>query len=390
MPTAQPSQTARHPALGAAVVHAGGAGVRFAAENAERVRRVEGVAYSGGVVTKFGVRMVVDLATAKWSGPIAMLIDHGKDGGTGTRVGFCNDLRIENDQLVIADGRMLDNEEARRIVADADAGFPFKLSIWMGDDTQWEHLPEGRTAKVNGRLVAGPLEIARHATIEEITFTAVAVDTNTKAAVLARLSGMDKGMTMATDTAPETLADDAETPSEEQLAADGMIAIADLTPEYLREHHPDLVAALVEGAEEAGEGADAAPVTASEQMSAPYPYEERLAAFEKLAADRPTLALTGVRAKMNEEQFSALVESVTRAEAAVNAKGNPPAQGDPAQSGGGATFSADTPAKQIWDATPQVRAKFAASGIGGFTKWLDNERKEGRDTNDSLKDIGCA
>lgn len=90
-----------------------------------------------------------------------------------------------------------DNAHAQEVVSQAKNGFRWQASIGASVDRR-EFLDAGKRATVNGREVAGPMVIAREATIFEISFVPIGADSQTSASVAAstNLGQSHKGTTM--------------------------------------------------------------------------------------------------------------------------------------------------------------------------------------------------
>jgi hypothetical protein len=139
------------------------------------------VAYTGGPMRVAGWRypVVVDLAglaVPRQNAPIRE--------SHGARVGHAESIRVEAGQLVAAGVISCTGQVAREVVADAKNGFPWQASIGASVE-QFEFIKEGQAVTVNGRALAGPLNIVRKATLGEISFVDIGADGNTSASVAA-------------------------------------------------------------------------------------------------------------------------------------------------------------------------------------------------------------
>lgn len=144
-------------------------------------RKVRGVAYSGEVITghSYWEAVIFDLATTKVEGRIPLLVDHDRSKRAGFAV-----LAITGDRIEIQDAELLDNDTGRGVAADADAGFPWQLSVHI-QPSRIERLDSGQMATVNGRTVEGPATIFRNSLIREVSFTPTGADHRTAAQVFA-------------------------------------------------------------------------------------------------------------------------------------------------------------------------------------------------------------
>lgn len=73
---------------------------------------------------------------------------------------------------------------AQEVLSLAKNGFPWQASIGAAIDRR-EFLEQGKTAKINGQSVTGPLILVRAATLREISFVPLGADPNTSAAIAA-------------------------------------------------------------------------------------------------------------------------------------------------------------------------------------------------------------
>jgi hypothetical protein len=145
-------------------------------------RKVRGVAYSGGVVTghSYWDRVAFDLDTTEVDARIPLLVDHD----SSQRAGYAS-LDIAGGVVSIGDDTaLLDNPVGRQVAADADAGFPWQLSVHIRP-ARLHRLEPGESAEVNGQLMDGPLTIFRNNRIREVSLTPTGADHRTHAQVFA-------------------------------------------------------------------------------------------------------------------------------------------------------------------------------------------------------------
>ena len=157
-------------------------------------RRFSMVAYTGGPMQLSGWRypVVVDLegiSLGKQRRPI--LLDHTRD--VDFVIGQTDQLTVGNNQLLVNGQVLGDSPKAKQVVALNDKGFAWQASIGARAE-QVEFLAEGKTAVVNGREVAGPVNIARRALLGEISFVVLGADDNTSAQISASQFHEDQAM----------------------------------------------------------------------------------------------------------------------------------------------------------------------------------------------------
>jgi hypothetical protein len=151
----------------------------------QKLRRFTMTAYTGGDMQLAGWRypVVVDLQglqVGKQRRPI--LLDHTRD--VDFVMGQTDSIAVMNEQLVVAGQVMGDSPKARQVIALNDRGFAWQASIGARAE-QVEFVPEGKTSQANGREFAGPVNIARRATLGEISFVVLGADENTSAQIAA-------------------------------------------------------------------------------------------------------------------------------------------------------------------------------------------------------------
>jgi len=141
-----------------------------------------GVAYAGGVV-KLGYfgKIIVDLASFKTQSKTPMLFHHD-----GKKIVGHGKVNIEDGKLTVEGFVYNDDKspEGQSIVSKFRKGFPWKLSIgWIWETRQF--LSKGVKAKVNGKTVSGPITILSGNVLDEISFTGIPADRNTKVKIAA-------------------------------------------------------------------------------------------------------------------------------------------------------------------------------------------------------------
>ncbi|TWU61979.1 hypothetical protein [Crateriforma conspicua] len=147
------------------------------------LRKFSMVAYTGGAMRLGGwpYPVVVDLAglrVTRKSRPIL------KDHDRGSIVGHTDDIKISDRSLEVAGVISGVGATAQEVIATSENGFPWQASLGASAD-KVVFIPEGKTAKANGRDHNGPLYIARKSTLGEVSFVALGADDNTEARVAA-------------------------------------------------------------------------------------------------------------------------------------------------------------------------------------------------------------
>tara|TARA_R110000782_G_scaffold30348_7_gene75541 strand:+ start:9065 stop:11074 length:2010 start_codon:yes stop_codon:yes gene_type:complete len=181
------------------------------------------VAYTGGPMKVSGWRhpVVIDLAGLHIPSP-SRPIRFGHDAAAG--VGHTDAVAVEAGQLIATGMISRDTAAAREVVVSARNGFPWQASVGASVEA-FEFLRENQTATVNGREVAGPLNIVRKATLGEISFVDLGADGATTATIAAGAepnpgTGPSAGETPETPASPPTPAPDPVREMRAQVAAE--------------------------------------------------------------------------------------------------------------------------------------------------------------------------
>jgi len=148
-----------------------------------RLRRFTATAYNGGpmVPRGFDRPVVVDLSGVRVaSGNRPILKDHDQAQIVGHTTAIkVGDRRISATGIISGTG-----PAAAEVLANADNGFPWRLSIGAAIG-RIVAVDEGERVTVNGRTFKGPIYVARAITLQEITFCAIGADNSTSAAIAA-------------------------------------------------------------------------------------------------------------------------------------------------------------------------------------------------------------
>jgi hypothetical protein len=148
-------------------------------------RRFSMTAYTGGPMMLDGWKypVVIDLqglSTGSSSRPI--FISHNQD--IDDLLGQTDHVDIVENNLIAVGEILGDSPRVLRVVTLADKGFNWQASIGARAD-QVEFIKAGQNISVNGKDFTGPLNIARKATLGEISFVTLGADNNTSATIAA-------------------------------------------------------------------------------------------------------------------------------------------------------------------------------------------------------------
>ena len=163
---------------------AGALAIEAAAEEDQQLRRFTMTAYTGGemVLAGWPYPVVVDLKglkIPKQSRPI--LKDHNRSLIVGHTDRITKtDTTLEVAGVISGAGRV-----AQEVIQSSENGFPWQASVGARAE-KVVFVPQGKTARTNGREFSGPVYIARRATLGEMSFVALGADEDTSAKVAAQ------------------------------------------------------------------------------------------------------------------------------------------------------------------------------------------------------------
>lgn len=144
--------------------------------------KVTGLAYGGGKMNLPGWQypVVVDLSGMAIPDAIPLLTNH--ENRTDARVGIIS-ARIRDSTLEISGEIISDSPEAKDIVAQANSGADWQLSI--GADVKKFDLVKTGSREVNGRMQDAPFYHIQESVLREVSVVAVGADAATKMKVTA-------------------------------------------------------------------------------------------------------------------------------------------------------------------------------------------------------------
>lgn len=155
-------------------------------EGKPSLRKFSMTAYTGGAMRLGGwpYPVVVDLVglrVTRKSRPIL------KDHDRGSIVGHTDNISVDGNRLHVAGVISGVGSPAQEVIATSENGFPWQASLGASAD-KVVFIPEGKSAKANGRDFNGPLYVARKSTLGEVSFVALGADDDTEAHVAASRS----------------------------------------------------------------------------------------------------------------------------------------------------------------------------------------------------------
>ena len=151
--------------------------------------KVTGLAYGGGKINLPGWQypVVVDLSGMEIPDTVPLLTNH--ENRTGARVGMIS-AKINDSTLEISGEIISDSPEAKDIVAQANSGADWQLSI--GADVKKYDLVKSGSREVNGKMQDAPFYHIQESVLREVSVVAVGADAATRMKVTANFT-LNKG-----------------------------------------------------------------------------------------------------------------------------------------------------------------------------------------------------
>jgi hypothetical protein len=140
------------------------------------------VAYTGGPLTLAGwdAPVVVDLKGISFGNSLVANLDHDRS----KRVGHVTATTKADGQLTLSGKVSAATDSAREVVESAAKGFVWQASIEAGPD-ELREVAVGKTVKVNGQELTGPLYVAARSTLRGFAFVSHGADDNTSVSIAA-------------------------------------------------------------------------------------------------------------------------------------------------------------------------------------------------------------
>lgn len=157
-----------------------------AAEGEGKPPRFDVLAYTGGVIAVPGYdrMVVVDLAGMTFTNSIVANLDHDSK----RRVGHVTDKSTDGGQLRLSGFVSAATPAADEVVRSAANGFLWQASIEALPKSM-ETIAAGKIVTVNGKIVTGPLFVARKSVLKGFAFVSHGADDNTSVKIAAGAKG---------------------------------------------------------------------------------------------------------------------------------------------------------------------------------------------------------
>jgi hypothetical protein len=157
-------------------------------------RRFTGVAYSGQLISRHWAwgDLIFDLSTVEHAERVPVLVEHDRS----QRAGVIDTFSVSDERGLEVSGYLLDNAHGKTVADDADAGFPWQMSVNI-EPARVEEIPRGDVT-VNGYSLKAPVTVFRNGAIREVSFTPTGADRHTSATVFTHqeagsMPGQDQG-----------------------------------------------------------------------------------------------------------------------------------------------------------------------------------------------------
>lgn len=156
-----------------------GTTIEFAAgDKPEELAKFNVLAYTGKVVTKYGQRLVINIAGLSHKGVTPFIADHE----TNLRIGHGKVTKSET-QVLFSGVVSSSSDTAKQFVADSKNGFPFEASVGVSP-TSTRYIQEKQKVRVNGLDLVGPLLLIEKGVLREVSATTLGADDDTTSEVL--------------------------------------------------------------------------------------------------------------------------------------------------------------------------------------------------------------
>jgi hypothetical protein len=277
-----------------------------AAEGEAKLRRFSMLAYGGGklALANFYHPVVVDLSGLRVSAKARPIL---RDHDTSRIVGHTDEITVNAGSIKVAGTVSAANDHAREVVESSANGFPWQASI--GASVQkMSFVDKGETVEVNGRKFAGPLYVARQATLGEVSFVALGADDNTSATVAAGKDSLQE-QEMNFDAWLKAKGFDPATISDVQRAS--LQAMFDAE----QDEADETVTATATVAAKAGDDGASADGVIQANRKAIAADMTRIAAIQKHAANHPEIAAKAISEGWGEDKVQLEVLKASRPQA---------------------------------------------------------------------------
>lgn len=153
-----------------------------AGEGDGKLATFTGVAYTGAPMTPdgWGLPIILDLAgvKAKVKQPALRQHDHEQV------VGHTESVDVDDKGINVSGVFSGEKQHTDKVIVPAKNGFPWQMSVGA-NPLRLEYLESGEETEVNGRVVRGPIDIARETEVFEVSFVPLGADDHTSATVSA-------------------------------------------------------------------------------------------------------------------------------------------------------------------------------------------------------------
>jgi hypothetical protein len=103
-------------------------------------------------------------------------------------VGHTTKVKVGKEGITVEGVFSGEKHHVDSVVVPASNNFQWQLSVGL-NPTKTEYLERGKTTRVNGRKITGPLTIARESELSEVSFVALGADSETQVSIAASAAG---------------------------------------------------------------------------------------------------------------------------------------------------------------------------------------------------------
>jgi hypothetical protein len=153
------------------------ASIAAATADAAAGQKFSGIAYSGGLIPRWG-GMVIDLSTTRVEDSMPVLLVHDDDKVAGV----VKQHTIDALGLAVSGDIHTDLEpDAASVVAKAKRGNKYQMSVGIYEFVE-HFISKGESEVVNGKTFQGPLVVLKNGVVREVSIVPLGADKNTSVA----------------------------------------------------------------------------------------------------------------------------------------------------------------------------------------------------------------
>lgn len=141
------------------------------------------LAYTGKVVEKYGMCLVINIAGLRFKDVVPFIADHDPS----LRIGH-GKITVANNKIAFDGDISSTSETAKQFIADSKNGFPFEASVGVKSQST-RYIPEKQKVNVNGAELVGPLVVIEKGLLREVSGLTLGADDETSSTALSAFKG---------------------------------------------------------------------------------------------------------------------------------------------------------------------------------------------------------